>query len=196
MSAILPDTTLPGDAGAAIDARARFEAKQMAVIEAVSAVEKLERSRTRLRRAMSPPPIERHSAHPGPDWWVHFKRLPVVVMVRDALRSWWSQHPLRPVAQIGLEASNAAAKPIARDKPLLLVAAAGLVGAVVSRFLPWRWLVRTVLFAGLAPQLAARAAAKLPIESWLSVLGSAIAATGAARRTHPAPTGRMQAPAA
>lgn len=34
MSAVLPDNTLPGDAGAAIDARARLEAKQIAVIEA------------------------------------------------------------------------------------------------------------------------------------------------------------------
>jgi hypothetical protein len=196
MSAILPDTTLPGDAGAAIDARARFEAKQMAVIEAVSAVEKLERSRARLRRAMSPPPVERHSVPTGPGWWEHFKQLPVVVVVRDALRGWWSHHPLRPVAQIGLEASNAAAKPIARDKPLLLLAAAAVVGAVVSRFLPWRWLVRSLLFAGLAPQLAARAAAKLPIESWLSVLGSAMAAPGAAHRTQPAPSVRMPSPAA
>lgn len=196
MNAILPDTPLPGDAGAALDAQVRFEAKQMAVIEAVSAVEKLERSRARLRRAMRPPPIERHGANAGPGWWVHFKQLPVVVFVRDALRSWWTQHPLRPVAQIGLEASNAAARPIARDKPLLLLAAAAVVGAVVSRVLPWRWLLRSVLFAGLAPQLAARAAAKLPIESWLGVLGSAMAAPGAAQRMQPAPTGGRHPPVA
>ena len=193
MSAVLPDNTLPGDAGAAIDARARLEAKQIAVIEAVSAVEKLERSRARLRRAMSPPPVKRHDLR-GPDWWSHFKRLPVVGLIRDALRGWWLQHPLRPVAQVGVEASNAAAKPMAQERPMLLLAAAAVVGAALGRFLPWRWVLRSVLFAGLAPQLAARVAAKLPIESWLSVLGSALATPTTAHRVPAA--ARLQRPLA
>ena len=105
-------------------------------------------------------------------WLESLKHQPAVAIVIETLQSWWSRHPLRAVAQVASEATNAVARPIARHNPVSLVVCAGVVGAVLAWSRPWRWALKPALFAGLMPQLISRVITQLPLESWLAVLGS------------------------
>ena len=142
-----------------------------------AALARLEASRARLRDAMRPaapaPSTERAEAAGG-SWLQRLRGLPVIGLVADALAGWWSQNPLRPVALVAAEASNAVARPLAQRHPIALVLAAGTVGAALAWARPWRWALRSALFAGLVPQLASRVVANLPIESWLTLLSGAL----------------------
>ena len=143
-----------------------------------TAVERIEQSRARLRAAMSPPPETPDDAGAArSESWLHkLGALPLVNAVVESVGTWWTQHPLRPVGQMAGEASTALIKPIAQRNPLALVLVAALVGAGLAWSRPWRWIFRSALFAGLVPQLASRVAANLPIESWMSMVGSALSA--------------------
>jgi len=144
-----------------------------------AALERVELSRARLRRALQPPPAPTKAQAPGPlDPWVRRLRdLPLVAEMLDSVAAWWAHHPLRPIAQVAGEASNALARPVAQRHPLLLVLAAGLLGAGLARSRPWRWIFSSALFAGLVPQVAGRVLASLPIDSWLTMLATRPAAT-------------------
>ena len=148
----------------------------------MSAIERIEASRARLRLAMVPPPAL--ASEPRDDSWLaKFKHLPAVDLVTDALRDWWSRHPLRPFTLVAVEASDAVVKPLARRHPLTLVLVAGVVGAALAWSRPRRWIFRSALFAGLIPQLASQMVSKMPIESWMNVLGAALSATPAKSAT-------------
>ena len=140
------------------------------------ALARLEASRTRLRLAMLPPPAaEPSTSAPHGESLLHkFSALPLVSAVTESVSAWWSHHPMRPVAHIATEASNAVVKPIAQRNPWALVLTAGVIGAGLAWTRPWRWIFRSALFAGLVPQLAARVASSLPIESWMSMVGAAV----------------------
>ena len=107
-------------------------------------------------------------------WHRRLRELPVIGLVADALGAWWSQNPLRPVALVAAEAANAVAKPLALRHPVALVLVAAAGGAALAWARPWRWALRSALFAGLAPQVASRVVANLPVESWLTLLGAAL----------------------
>lgn len=140
------------------------------------ALARLEASRTRLRLAMlpPPPPEPKIAAASGESLLQKLTALPLVNAVIESVSAWWSHHPMRPMAHIANEASNAVVMPIAQRNPWLLVLAAGVFGAVLTWTRPWRWMFRSALFAGLVPQLTARVAASLPIESWMSMVGAAV----------------------
>jgi hypothetical protein len=146
----------------------------------MTALERLESSRGRLRLAMLPPPPSASDSRPAgsSSWLQRLKGLPLVGLVVDALSGWWMQHPLRPMFSVAAQASGAVAKPLAQRHPVALVLAAGLVGAALAWARPWRWALKSALFAGLAPQLASRIASKLPIESWMTLLGTALSGAG------------------
>jgi len=138
-----------------------------------TALERVEFSRERLRRAMLPPPAPAAQApRPFGSWLQRLRELPLIAEVIDSVAAWWAHHPLRPISQVAGEASSAVARPLAQRHPLLLVLAAGLLGAGLARSRPWRWIFSSALFAGLVPQLAARVVARLPIDSWLAMLAS------------------------
>ena len=142
-----------------------------------AALARLEASRARLREAMRPPtpaPSVDGRDAAGRSWLRRLRELPVIGIVADALHGWWSQNPLRPVALVAAEVSNAVAKPLAQQHPIGLVLVAGMVGAALAWARPWRWVLRSALFAGLVPQVASRVVAKLPIESWLTLLGATL----------------------
>jgi hypothetical protein len=82
------------------------------------------------------------------------------------------------------EAAEAVARPFALRHPWLLVIGSAAVGAALVSSRPWRWVLRSTLLAGLAPQLASRLARSLPIESWMSTV-SAMMSKPAARRAAP-----------
>lgn len=140
----------------------------------MSAVERIELSRARLRLAMQPPPAAPASEATGLHaWFERLKGQPSIAVIIDALQSWWSRHPVRPLMQMATEATNAVAKPIAAHNPLALVAVAGLIGIVFAWSRPWRWALKPALFAGLLPQLVSRVVSHLPVDSWLAALGPA-----------------------
>ncbi len=152
-----------------------------------AAIERLALSRDRLRRAMVPSPAVATAASPGPQrWWRRLTEWPAVSAVVESVEAWWSQHPLRPVVQVAGEATTAAVKPLAQRNPVALVLAAAAVGAALAWSRPWRWAFRSALFAGLVPQLVARVVAHLPIESWMTMLGSMLSQTPA---SFPSPGG-------
>ena len=142
-----------------------------------AATDRIEASRARLKLAMLPPlraPGQRASAHA--DSWLHrLTDLPLVAAVIESVTEWWSHHPLRPAALVANEASNAVIAPIAQRNPLTLVLVAAAIGAGLAWTRPWRWVFGSALFAGLVPQFASRVVSSLPIESWMSMVGAAIA---------------------
>ena len=143
----------------------------------VSAVERIELSRARLRAAMLPRPAVTAgpAAQANPLAWLeHLKHQPTIAILLDTVQSWWMRHPLRAAVHVASEAGNALARPIAQHNPLMLVVVAAMVGAVLAWSRPWRWAIKPALFAGLLPQLVSRVVANLPLESWLSLFGSSL----------------------
>ena len=150
-----------------------------------AALARLEASRERLLEAMRPaataPSVDGPQAA-GRSWLQRLREFPVIALVADALNGWWTLNPLRPVALVAAEASNAVARPLAQRHPIALVLVAGTVGAALAWARPWRWALRSALFAGLVPQLASRVVARLPIDSWLTLLGATLSKADAQAR--------------
>jgi hypothetical protein len=109
-----------------------------------------------------------------PGWRASLNAVPGARIVIDVFTSWWSQHPLRAVALVGVEAGNAVMKPTAQRHPLLLVVGALIVGAALVRLKPWRWGLKKVLLAGLLPQLISKGVSELPVASWMALVSQLI----------------------
>ena len=149
-------------------------------------IDRLELSRARLRLAMTPPPAPARSqtAH---SWLDRLTAWPILDDVAASLRQWWSAHPLRPVGLVAGEAAGAVMRPVALRHPYALVLGAAAVGGALAWARPWRWLLRSTLFAGLVPQLASRVASSLPLESWMSTVGAMMSAPPKRRAAPAAP---------
>jgi hypothetical protein len=153
------------------------------------AVSRIEASRARLRSALFPPPESPKEAPESTrSWWSRMTRIKTISAVAESVEAWWANHPLRPVAGVAAEASDAVIQPLAERHPLALVGIAALAGASLVWSRPWRWALRSALFAGLLPQLASRVVSSLPIESWINVLSSALSAVPGKRRPITTPT--------
>jgi hypothetical protein len=200
MSAFVPDSAMLADAEAEADAKAVAEAVKE--VELPSAAERLAASRERLR-----------------DWMVHadgrlerrrraaeaeaegrsaplldrLRDMPVVGVVIDVLTGWWSSHPLQPVATLAHGVVRNTVAPMVRRHPFAVVGGAFVVGVLLVRVRPWRWILKPALFAGLAAQLVSRVVASVPLESLLEAMTSR-------RQQEPAPedarAGPQAAPAA
>ena len=133
-----------------------------------TAAERLEASRARLRSAMSSTrrQVALNGGAASPGWLTRLENLPGVRVLVDALKSWWSRHPLRPVVTLAHQTTDAIATPVAQRHPLAMVTAGAVIGALVIAARPWRWILKRALFAGLVPQIVA----SLPIDSWLGRL--------------------------
>ncbi|MEP6872812.1 MAG: hypothetical protein ABI887_00445 [Burkholderiales bacterium] len=152
----------------------------------MTAVERVEFSRERLRRALLP------SAESTPETRRNrlsslggAANLPFVGIVIESLKEWWSHHALRPAAQIVAEASRAVLMPLAHHHPFVLVLSASGAGAALAWSRPWRWIFSSALLAGLLPQLASRVVARLPLETWVTMLGTALSRPGLNRSGKP-----------
>jgi hypothetical protein len=121
--------------------------------------ERLVQSRERLRLALngSPPaPDDAHAAqqaaHAAAPWWAKLAALPGAGIVIEAAQQWWARHPVRANVLLAFNATQAVVQPVAQRHPVVLVAAAFVVGGLLARH-PLGRLLKPALFAGLLPQL-------------------------------------------
>lgn len=178
---VFPDAVLPGDVGAQLTTEALLEHAPRPD-SVPHAVRRLQLSRMQLRDAMQPAFRRAASrrgraddgSRAGPGWADALADVPVIGLVAGALRDWWLRHPLRTATLVAREASHSLAQPMARQHPLVLALGAFAAGALLAWVRPWRWILRPALFAGVASQIASRAVAALPIESWFDALGRAV----------------------
>ena len=140
-----------------------------------SATERLALTRRNLQMALAETvearkPRVASADHPSSKWMDELKAMPGVGVVVQALSAWWTKYPLNAASAMAYDAANAVAKPLATRHPLPLVLGALLVGALIARSRPWRWVLKPALFAGLAAQLSAKLIAQVPLQSWMSLL--------------------------
>lgn len=138
-----------------------------------SAVERLALSRERLRgalRELEPPP-DAHGEEPSV-LMTALMGLPGVNLVVDAVRNWWSQHPLRLATLVAGNTARSAMRPIARRNPFALMLAAAAVGGLLFWIKPWRGLLKPALLAGLVPHLVSRVMDRVPFESWMAAVST------------------------
>jgi hypothetical protein len=165
------------------------------------AIERLARSRERLRDAMLPssrkrPAVDRQALREGVGSFAEglverLRALPGVTILLEAIEDWWARHPLHSAGVVAAEASRRIAAPIAERRPLTLLLGAVLVGALLALLKPWRWLLRPALFAGLLPALLARGVREVPIEQLLQLVAGFIAPRSTSRDdAHAAAAGR------
>lgn len=79
-------------------------------------------------------------------------------IVKHALSTWWSSHPLHLVTTLAGSAAHSAMGPIAQQHPIRLLAVSAAVGGLIVYARPWRLLAGTGLVAMWLPKLAGKAA--------------------------------------
>lgn len=138
--------------------------------------ERLTLSRERLRLAM------RDSAAPashapgariggtGPSWLDNLKSIPAAGIVIDAARSWWTEHPWRVAGLLAGETVKTVVRPLAQRHPVGLVVGAVLLGGALAWTRPWRLVFTSSLLAGLLPQLLSKTVARIPAQSWMTLM--------------------------
>lgn len=177
MSAVMPNPGLGQPAATAVTAT---PAAVLPVVEPETAAERLARSREQIRESIAATAVPQRNAvalaQPGvaasalQTLLDQAMSLPAVNVVVDAAQSWWRYHPWRAVGAVAADAGRVAVAPVANRHPVALVLGAALVGALLLRWGPWRWVAKRTLLAGFVPRLATRVAASVPMESWLSAL--------------------------
>lgn len=124
------------------------------------------------------------SSLPGVDLLMSkLREHPMAAAVMDAVSNWWKSHPVHAFGVIAGSTLRDAAGPLVRRHPVAMVAAAVLAGAVLMRMRPWRLVLKSALFAGLASQVASRVIAAVPIDT---VIGTLMKFAGG-RRESPSP---------
>lgn len=83
-------------------------------------------------------------------------------LAKGAIHQWWAHHPLRLVSDVTMDAARAVVQPVAQRHPVVLVAGAAAVGALLVWSQPWRWLLTPALLAGLLPKVISHALNSAP----------------------------------
>lgn len=140
----------------------------------LTAVQRIEQSRERLRKAM-----QTSSSQDGGSASISSNTIPANLLdalksipgggiLLDAVKTWWTQHPLHTAGLVAAGAAKAMLRPMAQKNPLGLMLAMLVLGAALAWKRPWRWLLTPALFAGLLPQLVSKFVAHMPLETWLT----------------------------
>lgn len=142
----------------------------------VVAVARVRASRAKLRDA-----IEARRPRPEPDESSDGSADGLAAYWRTAqrmMRRGWHKHPWRPWVSMAHGFVEPAARsmigPIARDRPVALVAGAACVGALFMATRPWRWLAPKAVAAGVSASFAAATVRALMHGPWLATLVDAL----------------------
>ncbi len=128
----------------------------------LSATERLEKSRERLRLTMlaDANPASQGASGQGVfskfEWLNALKSTPGARILLDAVGAWWSYHPLRRNGLLFADVAKTFVTPVAQRNPVALIAGAVVLGGLFAWSRPWRWLLKPALFAGLVPQLISK----------------------------------------
>lgn len=129
----------------------------------LSATERLERSRERLRLTMladASPAASQGTGQQGLfsnlKWFTALKASPGARILIDAVSAWWSYHPLHRNGLMLADATKTVVTPVAQRHPVALIAGSVVLGGLFAWSRPWRWLLKPALFAGLVPQLISK----------------------------------------
>ena len=131
----------------------------------LSAQDRLARSRANMSRWLADDDAARADSQ-GSGWglsgWLQKLRgEPLAALAIDALTDRWSRHPLRTTVRMAEVAARETIAPLVRRHPAATLGASALVGALLVRVKPWRWLARPALLTGVAAQVAALLLARL-----------------------------------
>lgn len=148
----------------------------------VEAAKRLAESRERLRQWMIDPD-GRHAARrrrlavgageetgEGPSLFDRLRAHPVFGVAAEMVNSWWTRHPLHPVASFAEGAVREHVVPVVRRHPLAVVGGAFAVGALVVWFRPWRWVAGTARSLGSTSHLALKLLGSVPFASLLAAI--------------------------
>ncbi len=127
------------------------------------ATQRLSRSRALIQTALGPYPNTAKSSatsinnrlpgtpeHASP---AGLSSIPGFALGVEAVKFWWSRHPLRLAITLLAKTADASIKPMAQRNPVALVAGAFLVGGLLAWARPWRLVVKPILFVGVMPQI-------------------------------------------
>lgn len=123
----------------------------------VSASHRLAQSRSRLHQA-----VTMATAHEKPLTAPGLATGLAKDLATGAIHQWWANHPLRLVSEVTIDAARAVVQPVAQRHPVVLVAGAAAVGALLVWSQPWRWLLTPALLAGLLPKVISHALKSAP----------------------------------
>lgn len=128
------------------------------------AAQRLTRSRELLQTALEPhssadktsaaPPINKTTSAPATTSPTGLSSIPGYALGLEAIKFWWSRHPLRLAATLLATTANATIKPVAQRNPVALVAGAFVIGGLIAWARPWRLVLKPILIAGVMPQIA------------------------------------------
>jgi hypothetical protein len=189
MSAVLQPTDTPSTVGATPpkpdDDKKDDAAKNKKKADPVEAAKRLAESRERMRQWMIDPDgrhearrlraasAGRPAAEGGPTLLDRLRGHPVVGVAVEMANSWWTRHPLHPVASFAEGAVREHVGPVVRRHPLAVVGGAFAVGALVVWFRPWRLLSGTARAAGSASHVLIKLLGSMPIASLLAAFTAA-----------------------
>lgn len=103
-------------------------------------------------------------------WRETLRSVPGGELALRALGRWWARQPWRGAGEALLDGVTLVLRPVARRSPLGLMLGALVMGGLLARLRPWRWIPKFVLMAGLLPQLLPRGVAAEAGLSWSGLL--------------------------
>ena len=134
------------------------------------ASERLALSREKLILAVRANQASASSNSAAPDWLTEMeslKHLPVVGVALAALRAWWPQQPMRLAGATASIAATAVLGPLAQRYPLSFALGGVVIGALLVKVKPWRWIPITAILSGLAPKAMGNLLRTASVQNWL-----------------------------
>jgi hypothetical protein len=83
----------------------------------------------------------------------------------EAVNQWLADHPIKLASEVIGDVTKSVVAPIAQRSPVLFVASALAVGAVLVWSRPWTWLLKPAILAGVVPQVISKVLAYSPKRS-------------------------------
>ena len=125
----------------------------------VSAQDRLARSRANMTRWLADDGAARADTQGGGSvlsgWLQKLRAEPLAALALDALSDRWSRHPMQTTVRVAEAAARETIAPLVRRHPAATLGASAIIGALLVRARPWRWLARPALLYGVLAQVSA-----------------------------------------